>query len=156
MLAVRPPPLIPSLDGPGSGQGLHQDCFRALFQYLYVEAHWYATLPGGGTLKVAFLPHHFGHAFLKEPAPGQPRSVWKSERAERLLWIGYTIENPCEVYRLGASRLNFFCRMADRNAPWYLVVTDRMGEWVANFVTAYPLGHRDAAGMRKIGVLLRR
>lgn len=72
-----------------------------------------------------------------------------------MLWIGYAIENPREIYRVGSSRLNFFCRMADRDAPWYLVVVDRMGEWVANFVTAYPLGHRDATGMRKIGVLLK-
>jgi hypothetical protein len=56
---------------------------------------------------------------------------------------------------VGSSRLNFVCRMADHDAPWYLVVVDRMGEWTANFVTAYSLGHNDAVGMRKIGVLLR-
>lgn len=156
MLAAKPPPLIPSIDATTNGQGVGEDCFRDLFQYLYVDAHWYARLPGGSSLKVAFLPHHFRHAFFKEPAPAQPRTVWKPERAERILWIGYTIENPCEVYRLGASRLNYFCRMGDRQAPWYLVVVDRMGEWIANFVTAYPLGHQDAVGMRRLGRLLGR
>lgn len=80
MDSAKPPPLIPSLDAASHGQGLGQECFRALFQYLYVDGHWYATLPGGLTLKVAFLPHHFSHAFLKEPAPGQPRTIWKPER----------------------------------------------------------------------------
>ena len=156
MEAVRPPPLIPSLEGADPTQGLTQDCFRSLFQYLYVEAHWYANLPGRHTLKVSFRPDHFDHAFYKESRPGQPRSLWKPERAERLLWVGHTIENPCEVYQMRASRLSLFCRLADREAPWYLVVVDRTGEWVASFVTAYPLGHRDAAGMRRLGTPLGR
>jgi len=154
MLPASPPPLLPYLDAPAHGHGLTQDDFRALFQYLYVEAHWYTTPPGEKTLKVTFLPHHFGHAFFKGPVKGQPRTIWKPDRAERLLWIGYTVENPAETYQVGTSRFNLFCRMADHAAPWYLVVIDRMGEWVANFVTAYPLGHREAVGMRKIGVLL--
>lgn len=152
MLPVKPPPLLPCPDT--TGHGLLPDDFHALFQYLYVESHWYARPPHGNPLKVTFLPHHFDHAFFKEPIKGQPRTIWKPDRAERLLWIGYTLENPSEVYRVGSSRSNFFCRMADRAAPWYLVVLDRMGEWVANFVTAYPLGHHDAVGARKIGVLL--
>lgn len=156
MIPAKPPPLIPPLDALGQGHGLTQDCFRALFRYLYIEAHWYATVPRCGTLKVTFLPHHFDHAFFKEPDKGRPRDVWKPDRAERLLWIGYTVENPCEVHQVGSSRFNLFSRMADRAAPWYLVVIDRMGDWVASFVTAYPLGHRDAVGMRKIGALLER
>jgi len=154
MLPEKPPPLLPDLATRSDGHGLTQDDFRALFQYLYVEGNWYTTPPGEPPLTVNFLPHHFDHAFFKEPGRGAPRTIWKPDRAERLLWIGYTLENPCEVYRVGASRLNLFSRMGDRSAPWYLVVIDRMGEWVANFVTAYPLGHRDAVGARRIGDLL--
>ncbi len=154
MLPAKPPPLLPDLATRSDGHGLTQDDFRALFQYLYVEANWYTTPPGEPPLTVNFLPHHFDHAFFKEPGRGAPRTIWKPDRAERLLWIGYTLENPREVYRVGASRLNLFSRLGDHAAPWFLVVLDRMGEWVANFVTAYPLGHRDAVGARRIGVLL--
>jgi len=57
-----------------------------------------------------------------------------------LLWIGYTLENPCEVYRVGASRLNLFSRMGDRSAPWYLVVIDRMGSGLPTSSRRTPWG----------------
>lgn len=154
MKPVKPPPLLPCLNTSDLGHGLVEADFRAIFGYLYVDAHWYIRPPGEDTLKVTFLPRHFDHAFFKEPERGQPRTVWKPDRAERLLWIGYTLENPVEVYRVESSRYKLFCRMADRTAPWYLVVIEQMGDWVANFVTAYHLGHRDVVGSRKIGVLL--
>lgn len=155
MIPAKAPPLLPSLDATGQGPGLTEDSFRALFQYLYVEANWYVTVPGGHTLKVAFRPDHFNHAFFKEPAKGEPRSVWKADRAERLLWIGYTLENPSEVYRAGSARFSFFCRLADRSAPWYLVVIEATGDWTANFVTAYPVGHEDIPWLRKNAVQLK-
>ena len=152
MVPVKPPPLIPCCDE--TGHGLNVDDFQALFGYLYVGACWYVTPPRIETLRVVFHPHHFDHAFFKEPDKGQRRTVWKPDRAERLLWIGYTVENPSEVYRVGTSRLNLFCRMGDRAAPWYLVVIDRTGEVVATFTTAYPMDHRNAVGKSKIGVPL--
>lgn len=153
MLVAKAPPLIPSLALPGRGEGLTEDHFRALFQYLYVEAHWYARLPEGA-VRVTFHPHHFAHAFFKESARGAPRTIWQPRRAERLLWIGYTLENPTEVHQVNSSRFDFFCRLSDREAPWYLVVIDQRGNETANFVTAYPLDHREAANSRKTGVLL--
>jgi hypothetical protein len=157
MIPVKPPPLIPCLDSPGRGRGLCQNEFRDLFEYLYIEGHWYATPPGKRiSLKVTFLPHHFDHAFFKGATDGGPRIIWKPDRAERLLWIGYTLENPSKVYQVRNSRFNLFCRMTDRSAPWYLVVVDRTGEWVANFVTAYPLDHERIKDARKTGRLLGR
>jgi len=149
---MKPPPLIPYCDT--SGHGLKEEDFRALFDYLYVEGAWYTAPPGERSLRVVFEPHHFRHAFYKEPGKGQRRTLWKPDRAGRLLWIGYTVENPAEVYQVGASRFNLFCRMADHSAPWYLVVIDQTGEWVASFVTAYPLGHKEAVNQRRIGKLL--
>ena len=137
------------LDAPAHGHGLTQDDFCALFQYLYVEAHWYARPPGADTLKVLH-PAPASPAFSRSRPRVSPARSGNPTALNACLWIGYMVENPAEVYQVGTSRFNLFCRMADRAAPWYLVVIDRMGEWVANFVTAYPLGHREAVGVRNL------
>jgi hypothetical protein len=153
MIPVKPPPLLPCLDAPAHGHGLTQDDFRALFQYLYLECPWYATLPKGETISVRFRRSSFDHVFFKEPAEGQPRTVWQEDRAERILWIGYTVENAVEVRKVGAARVNFFCRMADDAAPWFVVVTDRTNGKL-DFVTAYPLDDRGYLQARATGTVI--
>jgi hypothetical protein len=155
MIPVKPPPLLPCLDASAPGHGLTQDDFRALFEYLYVDTHWYVTLPKGQAVRVRFRPRHCEHAFFKEPAEGQPRTIWQPDRAERILWIGYTVENPAEVRKVGVARLSLFCRMADHRTPWFVVVTDRRnGE--LDFVTAYPLTHDEYLKARRTGDILSR
>ena len=151
-IPIKAPPLLPCCTT--SAHGLGEGNFRDLFEYLYVDGHWYGTLPKGETFKALFLPDHFDHAFYKEATPGGVRTIWKPERAERILWIGYTLEHPAEVRLVSGSRYNFYTRMADRVAPWYIVVTDCTSRSDAYFVTAYPLPHDRARTSRKQGALL--
>jgi len=156
MEPVKPPPVLPCFDAASSAPGLCQAHFRALFGYLYVNCHWYASLPKGEAVAVRFRPEHFNHIFFKAPARGQPRTVWRPERAERILWIGYSVEHPAEIRQVGASRLTFYTRMADRRWPWFLVVTDRNGG-ALECVTAYPLSHKQVRQSRRAGdTILRR
>jgi hypothetical protein len=150
----KPPPLLPYSDPDGLGPGLTQADFRALFDYIYVAGHWYAEVPGQLPLKVRFLSRHFDHAFFKEPAEGEPRTVWQPQRAERILWIGHTLENPTEVYQDGASSYRFLCRMGDSAAPWCRVIVVKTGDGAANFVTVYTLSHDDARERGKGAVRL--
>lgn len=151
MQPVKPPPLLPCLNEAACLSGLSQGTFRELFGYLYVDCPWFATVPGHSACRVRFRPRHFEHAFYKEAEAGEARVVWQPDRAERLLWIGYTLEQPTQTYRVGERRHNFFCRMADPEAPWYLVVTDLYREHELDFVTAYPLGHHSYSKMSKHG-----
>lgn len=155
MIPVKPPPLLPCFDASIPGPGLAQDTFRELFEYLYVDCHWYVTLPKGEAVEVRFRPRHFRHALFKEPATGEGRTLWVAERAERILWIGYTLEHPTEVRQVGAGRFTFFTRMADHCYPWFLAVTDQInGE--LDFVTAYPLDHNGYLRARRTGVTVLR
>jgi len=153
MIPVKPPPLLPCFDRSNPAPGLTEDHFRAVFAYLYVDAPWYATLPKGKALEVRFRPRHFEHAFFKEPAKGRARTVWQKDRAERILWIGYTVENAVEVRKVGEARFTFFCRMADREAPWFVVVTNLMAG-ALDFVTAYPLDSHGYVQARSTGVMV--
>ncbi len=153
MIPAPPPPLLPCFDPSSPAPGLAQSHFRALFGYLYVDVHWYATMPKGRAVRVRFRPRHFDHAFFKEPAKGQPRAIWERDRAVRLLWIGYTVENSVEVRKVGAARLTFFCRMADHAAHWFVVVADDTGGGL-DFVTAYPLSDREYLRARSTGCVI--
>jgi hypothetical protein len=135
------PPLMPCWqDG---GPGLTIPHFRNLFEYVYIRGHWYAPFPRGSVLKVRFTQASFDHAFFKEHRETMRRTEWQPDRAQRFLWIGLAIERPTTVCCAGGAgpRYYLFCRLANDQWPWYLVVVEETDPGVAVFITAFPLDH---------------
>lgn len=152
-IPTKPPPLLPCHEPSCGSVGIDRTKFEELFEYFYVENAWYASLRRGAHF-VRFVHSDFMHAVYKEPAQNKPRTVWQPDRAERLLWIGFTLENPTVILKVRSSRYLFFCRMSDPITPWYLVVTDWNGGPEMQFVTAYGMDHEGYRRQSKQGMKL--
>jgi hypothetical protein len=136
-LPAQPPPLIPYRDASCSGPGLEIGHFQEFFDYYYRRVPWYTTI-SDIPVRIRFRPKSFFHAFFKGPYEDE-RDEWQPERACRIFWIGYTLDESSCVLQLSSSRFNVLCRMFDKEWPWFLVSIDQNeSRFDADFVTAFP------------------
>ncbi len=140
MAPSRVPPLLSKMAQAAAADASCERELREMFDYLYVGGHWY-VYPGRGHdyLRVVFEPRDFDHVCYKEADASTPeRTVWRPARAERLLWIGHTIENPWQTRWLrDERRYILLTRTGDPALPVYQVVLDLVHDHF-DFITAYP------------------
>ena len=150
-LVFRPPPLLPYHDPACGSMGLDRPRLEEVFAWAYFgETYYYATLDKVAH-RVKFPDDAFTHVCFKEPQKNTPRTIWKPERAERILLVGFTFEHPTRIYQESRNVFKFLYRTASPQWPWFMVVTDRSNQGEVTLVTAYPLTHDQAKGKFKVG-----
>lgn len=152
------PPLLSLFASAAGNDPQWQTELRAFFAHYYIQGHWYAY-PGRGhqLLSVDFEGSDFDHICFKEPNPTTTaRTQWRTDRAERLLWVGFTLENPDQTRWLRPSNRYVLARnTGDTALPVYVVVLDLIHQDHFDFITAYPGDGKKQRSLRLEGVPVR-
>ena len=152
------PPLLPLFASAAGNDPRWQTELRAFFDHYYVQGHW-SAYPGRGhrLLSVDFEESDFDHACFKEHSPTTTaRTQWRTDRAERLLWVGFTLEIPDQTRWLKPGNRYVVTRSTgDTALPVYVVVLELIHQDDFGFITAYPGDESKRKSLRFEGVSLR-